>query len=135
MPSENAMQEVWTAVDNYFGGRLAPSDSGLDAASHEPGKQRFDRGGRKSSAEPHLVSVVWSTGREDIRGYGQARGGPGREHVGSLGGRSGSFEQGKEPTQRVYSSAKGHAVHDLPDHHSSRLGSGIFRKWRPSLHG
>ncbi len=32
MPSEEAMHNVWTAVDAYFGDRLVPSDSALDAA-------------------------------------------------------------------------------------------------------
>ncbi len=32
MPPEDAMQNVWIAVDNYFGDRLAPSDKALDAA-------------------------------------------------------------------------------------------------------
>lgn len=32
MPSEEAMHNVWTAVDAYFGDRFVPSDSALDAA-------------------------------------------------------------------------------------------------------
>jgi predicted O-methyltransferase YrrM len=32
MPSEDAVHDVWTAVDIYFGEQLAPSDSALDAA-------------------------------------------------------------------------------------------------------
>ncbi len=32
MPSEDAMENLWIAVDAYFGDRLAPSDAALDAA-------------------------------------------------------------------------------------------------------
>ncbi|MGB6192815.1 MAG: O-methyltransferase, partial [Terracidiphilus sp.] len=32
MPSEDAVENLWTAVDAYFGDQLAPSDAALDAA-------------------------------------------------------------------------------------------------------